>query len=72
MKITSSKLHTLHLTANEEALHRCRIALELKDKGSYEGARQAMGLLWTRVGERPETEGLYPTWSLKSYSAQAY
>jgi tetratricopeptide (TPR) repeat protein len=61
MKITSSKLHTSHLTANDEALFRCRTALELKDKGSYEGAREAMGPLWTRVGERPETEGLYPS-----------
>jgi len=61
MKITSSKLDTSHLTANEEALRRCQTALELKDKGSYEGAREAMGPLWTRVGERPETGGLYPS-----------
>jgi tetratricopeptide (TPR) repeat protein len=61
MKITSSKLHTSHLTANDEALFRCRRALELKDKGSYEGAREAMGHLWTRVGESPETGGLYPS-----------
>jgi hypothetical protein len=43
MKITSSKLRTSHLTANEEALHRCEKALELKDKGDYESAREAMG-----------------------------
>lgn len=42
MKITSSKLGTSHLSANDEALFRCRNALELKDKGSYEGARGTM------------------------------
>ncbi|HVQ35966.1 MAG TPA: helix-turn-helix domain-containing protein, partial [Pyrinomonadaceae bacterium] len=61
MKITSPKLHTLHLTANEEALLRCQTALELKDRGCYEGAGEAMGPLWTHVGERPKTEGLYPS-----------
>lgn len=60
MKIASPKLHTSHLTANEEALLRCQTALELKDRGCYDGAREAMGLWWTRVGERPETAGLYP------------
>ncbi|HYJ85355.1 MAG TPA: tetratricopeptide repeat protein [Pyrinomonadaceae bacterium] len=60
MKITSSKLHTSHLSLNEAALHRCRIALDLKDKGDYQGAREAMGPLWSRVGERPETNGLHP------------
>lgn len=60
MKITSPKLHTLHLTANEEALLRCQTALELKDRGFYEGASGAMGPLWTHVGERPDTVGLYP------------
>lgn len=60
MKITSSKLHTSHLSVNEEAVHRCRIALDLKDKGDYQSAREAMGPLWRRVGERPETEGLHP------------
>lgn len=61
MRITSPKLLTSHITANEEALLRCQTALELKDKGCYEGAREAMGPLWTRVGERPETGGLYPS-----------
>jgi tetratricopeptide (TPR) repeat protein len=32
----------------------------LKDKGDYEGAREAMGSLWSRVGERPEIGSLYP------------
>ncbi|MDQ6651737.1 MAG: hypothetical protein M3Y84_03235 [Acidobacteriota bacterium] len=59
MRITSPKLHTSHLSANEEALLRCQAALELKDKGNYEGAREAMGQLWTRVGERPDIKGLH-------------
>jgi tetratricopeptide (TPR) repeat protein len=59
MKITSPKLQTSHTTANEDALLRCERALELKDKGDYEGAREAMGPLWTCVGERPRIEGLY-------------
>jgi tetratricopeptide (TPR) repeat protein len=61
MKITSQKLRTAHLTANEEALLRCQAALELKDKGQYEGAREMMGSLWSRVGEPPNTKGLYPS-----------
>ncbi len=61
MKITSPKLHTTHLTVNEEALLRCQNALEIKDRGCFEGARDAMGRLWARVGERPEIGGLYPS-----------
>lgn len=61
MKITSPKLQTSHTTANEDALLRCESALELKDKGDYEGAREAMGPLWRCVGERPRIEGLYPS-----------
>jgi tetratricopeptide (TPR) repeat protein len=61
MKITSRKLHTAHLTANEEALVRCQSALELKDKGDYCGAQEVMRPLWSGVGARPETKGLYPS-----------
>ncbi len=61
MKITSPKLRTSHLTANEEALLRCQTALELKDKGDFEGARGAMGSLWGRIGDHPVLEGLYPS-----------
>jgi tetratricopeptide (TPR) repeat protein len=60
MKLTSSKLDTSHLTTNDEALFRCRTALELKDKGDYVGAQEVMRPLWRCVGERPETGGLYP------------
>ncbi|MFN2491797.1 MAG: helix-turn-helix domain-containing protein [Pyrinomonadaceae bacterium] len=61
MRITSQKLQTSHVTANEEALLRCETALELKDKGDYQGARQAMGPLWCGLGQRPETGHLYST-----------
>jgi len=61
MKITSPKLDTSHLTANEEALLKCQAALELKDRGSYEAALDVMRPIWRRVGERPKTEGLHPS-----------
>ncbi|HKO99036.1 MAG TPA: tetratricopeptide repeat protein [Pyrinomonadaceae bacterium] len=59
MKITSPKLHTSHLTVNEEALLRCQIALELKDKGEYERAYEAMRPFWKNLGERPDTSQLH-------------
>jgi tetratricopeptide (TPR) repeat protein len=59
MRITSRKLNTAHLSANEEALVRCQAALELKDRGDYEGARLVMGRFWKRVGYRPETKMLH-------------
>src|SRR2546422_2854099 len=62
MKTTSPKLlHTTHLTGNERALLRCQTALELKDKGDYDGAQEVMRPLWRQVGERPQTTGLYPS-----------
>jgi tetratricopeptide (TPR) repeat protein len=59
MKITSPKLDTSHLTANDAALRRCQTALELKDKGDYGGAQEVMRPLWGRVGEHPENKGLH-------------
>src|SRR6185436_18162033 len=50
---------TSHLSTNEAALLRCQTALEFKDKGDYERAREVMLPLWAGVGERPETAGLY-------------
>jgi hypothetical protein len=47
---------SLHL--NERAHLRCQLARELEDVGNYEAAREAMGELWSRVGERPILEGL--------------
>ncbi|MEP6911949.1 MAG: tetratricopeptide repeat protein [bacterium] len=59
MKIASPKMHTSHLSANEEALLRCQAALELKDKGCYEGAREVMRPLWAHLGQHPETTPLH-------------
>jgi tetratricopeptide (TPR) repeat protein len=61
MRLASPKLQTSHLPANEAALLRCQTALELKDKSDYEGAQEVMRPLWKRVGERPDTKGLYPS-----------
>jgi tetratricopeptide (TPR) repeat protein len=61
MTITSPKLPASHLTINEEAVRRCENALRLKDKGDYDGARRAMGDLWNRAGERPQTKELHPS-----------
>lgn len=58
MKITSPKLHTSHLSSNDEALQRCQTALDLKDKGDYQGVRDVMHPLWKRVGKRPELKVL--------------
>ena len=60
MKITSPKLDTSHLTANDAALRRCQIALELKDQGDFGGAQEVMSPLWAGVGERPEIKRLHP------------
>ena len=58
MKITSRKLHASQLT-NEAALQKCQSALEKRDKGDYEGAREVMRPLWKRIGERPEVKNLH-------------
>ena len=61
MKIASPKLGTAHLNANDEALLRCKTALEQKDRGDYAGAQETMQPFWKRAGERPETTGLDPS-----------
>jgi tetratricopeptide (TPR) repeat protein len=59
MKIRASELTASHLATNEEALLKCQSALDLKDRGDYEGARKVMSPLWTGVGKRPEIRGLH-------------
>lgn len=59
MKITSQKFKAPHISANDDVLVRCHRALELKDKSDYAGVREVMRPFWTRVGERPETQGLH-------------
>jgi tetratricopeptide (TPR) repeat protein len=61
MKITSLKLDTSNLSANEAAIRRCERALELKDKGDYEGAQKVMSPLWKGVGKVLETNALHPS-----------
>jgi tetratricopeptide (TPR) repeat protein len=61
VKITSPKLDKLNstnLSLNEKALLCCQAALELRDKGDYEGALEVMRPFWKRLGERPQSEGL--------------
>ena len=58
MRTTSPKLDISHLTANEEADLRCRTALELKDRGEYDAARDAMFPVWKGIGSRPDIRGL--------------
>ncbi len=61
MRTTSPKLDTAHLTANAEASLRCQTALELRDRGEYDAAREVMAPLWSGIGHRPKTEGLHDT-----------
>ncbi|HEU4932805.1 MAG TPA: tetratricopeptide repeat protein [Pyrinomonadaceae bacterium] len=58
MKIASPKLNTSNLSANDEALLRCKTALEQKDRGDYAGAQKTMRPYWSRIGEAPNTRGL--------------
>jgi len=60
LKLASPKLDTLNLSREEEALSRCEIALEQKDKANIESALEIMCPLWQGVGTRPDTQGLRP------------
>lgn len=57
---TLAKLETSHLPANAKALFLCERALELKERGEFDAAREVMRPLWKQLGERPDTEGLNP------------
>lgn len=46
------------LSQADRARLRCQIAKELVDSGNYEAAREAMGELWRRIGERPRLDDL--------------
>jgi two-component system, chemotaxis family, chemotaxis protein CheY len=61
MTISSRLLHQIadpSLPKNERARLRCQLAKELEDVGNYEAAREALGELWSRVGERPVLDEL--------------
>jgi CheY-like chemotaxis protein len=56
MIISRQLLHRIGdttLPQNERARLRCQLAKELEDLGNYDAAREAMGEIWSRVGERP-------------------
>lgn len=61
MKIASPELQTSQQAPNDQAARRCRVALERRDSGDYEGAKEVMRPLWRGVGNRPETVGLHPS-----------
>src|ERR1700750_2561877 len=61
MIISNQLLHKIadpSLPKNKRAQLRCQLAKELEDVGNYEAAREAMGELWSRVGQSPLVEGL--------------
>jgi len=58
--MASPKLDSAQQNADDEALLRCKTALEQKDRGDYAGAQKTMLPLWKGVGERPKTTGLDP------------
>ncbi|HXQ69145.1 MAG TPA: tetratricopeptide repeat protein [Pyrinomonadaceae bacterium] len=60
MKLASLKLDPSHLSRDDEALSRCELALEEKDKANDAGALDIMSPLWRGVGARPDTTGLQP------------
>lgn len=57
---TLAKLDTSHLPANARALFLCERALELKERGEFDAAREVMRPLWKQLGERPDTKELNP------------
>ena len=60
MKSASRKLDTSHLSRDEEAFSRCKIALEQRDNGDAKSALESMRPWWRGVGTRPVTQGLQP------------
>jgi hypothetical protein len=48
------------LTDTERILIRCRVAAELTHRGQYEAAREALGELWSGIGQRPPVGKLSP------------
>lgn len=46
------------VSSEEDALRRCGRSKSYLDAGDYEAAREALGALWRRAGERPAVDGL--------------
>jgi tetratricopeptide (TPR) repeat protein len=60
MQITSREINGSYLSANEAASRRCHIALDLRDRGDFDGAQKVMRPIWQGVGSRPNVAGLHP------------
>jgi len=60
MMTTLAKLDTSHLTSDARALFLCERALELKERGEFDAAREVMRPFWKQLGQRPDTEALKP------------
>lgn len=52
------QLRNKNLSLDEQAELRCQLAKQYEDVGQHEAARQVMGEIWQRIGERPKIEGL--------------
>jgi tetratricopeptide (TPR) repeat protein len=63
VNLTDERLKELNnpsLTENERILLRCRVAADLIHRGQYETAREALGGLWSGIGQRPPMRNLPP------------
>ncbi len=63
MTLADERLNELDnpsLTENERVMLRCRVAADFIHIGQYEAAREALGVLWLGVGQRPPISKLLP------------
>jgi tetratricopeptide (TPR) repeat protein len=58
MQLTHRQAEETRSTREGQAKRKCESARALENLGDYEGARQALGGLWSLVGERPRVDGL--------------
>jgi tetratricopeptide (TPR) repeat protein len=58
--LESDKVQRAKERRDWEARQACERAYALERAGDYEGARAALGKLWTRIGERPAVDDLSP------------
>ena len=61
MNSTKGLLHQINdpsLSPDQQAQLRCELARKLEQSWNFEAAREVMGTLWRRVGDRPALEGL--------------
>lgn len=61
MNSTKELLHRINnpsLSVDERVKSRCELAKHYEQLWNFNAAREALGDLWTRIGERPNLEGL--------------